>query len=749
MARRAVEASVATTLADSKYNMNKWFICSAKQGDSFQNITPYKNVFLIKTRTDLGTPFIGPLVSGIARPMENIQASSVYYPSVISWSPDIDWVFLADSSVASITKKIQLYVFDRKISTYSYIGKCLIRFPQLGNKTVVGFKMTYDIYSTGVVSNVGGDSVVAVGSTWVTDRIPAGCRIGFGDSVPWKITSWYTISAIQGDTKLLLTSSVPTADYVTNKPYVIEDLRAYHLITNATTNLGGLYASKGLNFQMFGTIGDSVIPVSAVTDNLRRTYWFAAPALAGPRIAGDGSGDSRGAGLAIASRESWQTQYAYALDTNVAGAYRVYKYNVRNALIIHSTGLADSKAFTLATGNKSILGTVTQTNNLVYAKARHGPRIGVDPPRIGESSLYFLTTGASNRMFRAAISRVTTTNVNWIGDSFPELPPDSTATWALTSLLYTLAYDNITDTFIVTSTGAAGVRSYVTKYRSRGDTWTRMFLVDDKQIDQGLMDLNVVTHPSINASSIAVDCVNGVAHLVNIGTTAVTNVMHSVTIGADWAYADTTGMRVIAPRLITPYCSKFVRSYVIRDRFLGNDILGVPTDPLKIYYRTTGIADSYGTWTAVPEPNDLSAITRGDSIQFSFTFNTISQRCLPARIFACGVVYDDESTDSHFEPSVEQSNLASKIFAWRFRYPFHSAVPALRVRLYNVISKQQLLADSTRNATFGTWQKSINGGGSWAVYNTNDKSGDSDYIRYTPTVATPDSASVRALLTAV
>jgi hypothetical protein len=159
------------------------------------------------------------------------------------------------------------------------------------------------------------------------------------------------------------------------------------------------------------------------------------------------------------------------------------------------------------------------------------------------------------------------------------------------------------------------------------------------------------------------------------------------------------------------------------------------------------MADSFGSWTVEPEPNDLSALARGDSIQFSFTFNTISQRCMPARIFTVGVVYDDQSTDSHFEPSVVQSNLASKIFAWRFRYQFGSIIPTLRIRLYNNTNKVQLLNDTTILSAFGTWQKSINGGGSWDVYNTSDKSGDSVYIRYTASITIADSVSVRALLT--
>ena len=56
------------------------------------------------------------------------------------------------------------------------------------------------------------------------------------------------------------------------------------------------------------------------------------------------------------------------------------------------------------------------------------------------------------------------------------------------------------------------------------------------------------------------------------------------------------------------------------------------------------------------------------------------------------------------------------------------------------------MTDTTAAGANGTWQKSIDNGGSWTAYDTNDKTNDITYIRYTPTSLT-DGIIVRALLT--
>jgi hypothetical protein len=129
-----------------------------------------------------------------------------------------------------------------------------------------------------------------------------------------------------------------------------------------------------------------------------------------------------------------------------------------------------------------------------------------------------------------------------------------------------------------------------------------------------------------------------------------------------------------------------------------------------------------------------------------FEFRTIGTFCLPSRIFGVTCVYEDNTTDSHYQPSIAQSSTTGKNFAWRFSTAFGGTVPTLKIRLYNAVTGSLLLEDTTTASTEGTWEKSTNDGGSWGAYNTTDKGNDTTYIRYTPT-SFADNIKVRALLT--
>jgi hypothetical protein len=109
------------------------------------------------------------------------------------------------------------------------------------------------------------------------------------------------------------------------------------------------------------------------------------------------------------------------------------------------------------------------------------------------------------------------------------------------------------------------------------------------------------------------------------------------------------------------------------------------------------------------------------------------------------VVYEDNTTDSHFQPSVGFSSTTNKQFAWRFSTAFGGTVPTLKVQLFDAVSGALLVTDDTATPT-GTFEKSTNDGSSWGAYNTTDKGNDTTYIRYTP-AALGDDVKVRALLT--
>ena len=129
-----------------------------------------------------------------------------------------------------------------------------------------------------------------------------------------------------------------------------------------------------------------------------------------------------------------------------------------------------------------------------------------------------------------------------------------------------------------------------------------------------------------------------------------------------------------------------------------------------------------------------------------FEFKMISSFCTPARIHSVTVTYEDETTDSHYQPSAGNSSLASKRFAWRHSTAFGGTVPTLRIRLYDAVSGGGPLVDDDSATPTGTWERSTDGGSNWVGYTSTDKENETTYIRYTP-AALADNIRVRALLT--
>lgn len=178
---------------------------------------------------------------------------------------------------------------------------------------------------------------------------------------------------------------------------------------------------------------------------------------------------------------------------------------------------------------------------------------------------------------------------------------------------------------------------------------------------------------------------------------------------------------------------------------LGSEEFRLPTASVLTYYRTNGIADNTGAWIAVSEDGNLSGLSPASAIQFMFEFNTISLLGIPGRIMSLAVLYDDYTTDSHYQPSAEKTVAGSKQFAWRFSTAFGTTVPTLRIRLYDAVTGGLLVDDKTTSPT-GTWEKSTDSGSNWVAYNTTDKGNETTYIRYVP-VTLPDNINIRSLLT--
>lgn len=662
--------------------------------------------------------FVGPMKIGMTRPMEASTQIPGMYPHAVSRNDTIDWVFLFDNATAATTRRVVLYEHNKMSSEFNWIGFVNMQFPAGTNHTIRGGRVSINHYTTGTAT-ASGTSVTGTGTTWSASELNAGSRIGFGSSNPEDISVWYEISSVVSNTAITLTSSVPSP--ISSGPYVIEDMMIIVTTTNNTPANGGLFVAKGLSYESF--VSQINIAIGVSTDNLRASYWIADAATVLNTAA---------CGCALGDFINWNHQYAYVIDTN----RRVYVYNFRKTLSL-SAG-KDTTGTLITTGilGVAFTGTISQTNNGRLGSLNHGPGSGVN-------SLYFVTT---TRVYRAALSNITAGSTSWTSDIMVEIPPGGVNTYALTGALTAVEIASSIDRLILTTTGAAGVRSYVTRYNTSSDPFDHIFLNDDKQMDQSITDTGAPSHPAILALPFSVWSEGGIFYLCRVGTLASQVQLYSLPGGAHRFFVSTTNERIITPRFDISDSTSLYNAYVSSIDELGDDTFSLPTEPYGLWYRTSGISDNSGSWTELDQTGDLSSVSATE-IQFSFTFKILGATCIPARIVGISLIYEDQNNDSHYEPSFSNSSASSNIFSYRQGTSWGGNIPDLRIRLWNASTGVSVLDDTILSSSFGDWEYSTNNGSSWNVW---DDSQDlvGNYIRYTAT-SLPGGIRVRALLTQV
>ncbi len=598
-------------------------------------------------------------------------------------------------------------------------------------------------YAAGTAFVIASCTVTGTSTLFTTDLIAAGTastaiagglgpRIGFGSTDPTAITQWYHIGKITSDTSIGLTTSpgvIPAGTV-----YVIEELRFALAISNSTTAAnGGLFLLKGAGYHDFTTAGSTFPAITSAVTNQRGVYWLADAATVTNTTAN---------GLAVATETDKQTHTAYILNgTNTSNAI-IYKYNLRANDAVAAGKMTLAGANIVITGTQALTGTIPNqsANNLDLATTSHGPGSG-------SSYLYFVTT---TRLYCAAVSAITAANTPFAvaANARQEIPPGGVSTFAASATLTNMRYIDTIDRFAITTfTASTSLRQYITRYPSTDTTpFDHIFGVDDKQQDQSLA-FSAPIHFNTGAQLLSTESSNGVLHIIRMGATALLNQMYALPFGAHWTYASTTSQRVVTPSINTTGCVKFDQVLVYDEHDLGTGEIKLGTEAMRVYYRTADIGvDATSSWTLLGADNNLSGVPAANAIQFMFEFFTIGTICIPARIMKVAVTYEDGFTDSHYQLSAGVSDITNERFVWRFTHPFGSTVPTLKIELFDAATGSSELTDLTVGPVNGTWTKSIDGGSSWVVYDTDDKINEITYIRYIPSAAL-GSITVRALLT--
>ena len=737
----------------------------------------------------------------------DIANSSYYIPHVYQWSDNIFWIFVAQNTTQTATRTIGLFEYNSTLNTTSWKGFITLQGTQIGGlKTIRGLRGYVYKHTTGTVSTVGTSSTISGSSTLFTsDRIAVGARIGFGSTNPTQISTWYEITAIASDSSLTIGNNVTLS---AGTPYVIEEIRILASVTNGTAaslQNGGLFLIKGLNYSTFAIAGTNIVE-STTTDNIRASYLLKdfAPATVTVTIASPGvftlnshglrandaillqstgslptglavntvywvasattntftvsatpgaaaintSGAQSGThtlhsamsvistGIASDDPVSATEHNVYLLNTeNSLAAIRLVKYNLRAALTPNSANGATG-AYVLRTALSNLTGTPSQINNGRLFTVQHGSASGI-------KSVYFTTT---TRVYRISDSVILDNASNFISDQMIEIPPGglSNAVYTLTNSMVQVDYTSTLDRLLIT-TSINRFGTYVAQYNTSGSQqFDKIFGTNVNRYKLGITPAGTVDGVFPQAT-VTIWSEGGYFFAIPNTTTSGLNWLYVFPGSADGYFASTTNQRIITPKIATPNAESFYRCYVEHAEYIGSYQLGFPPESFRIYFRTSGIDDNSGSWTELPVGGDMSSFSPGTHIQFMFELDTLGEVCVPAKIYGVTIIYNDFTTDQHYQPSIKYSDYVNKRFAWWFGSAWGSTVPTLRVRLYDANNNNLLVDDNTASPS-GTFEKSTDNGSTWGAYDNTDRGNSTTYIRYTP-ASLADNIKVKFLLT--
>lgn len=672
-------------------------------------------------------PFIGPAPIQVGRPVESTIATAAGFPHAIQIGKTKWAIVLGDISTAATLRKFLLYTYELTTGALTYIGAISYTWPTAA--TVRGLRFQRTLHTTGTVS-VSGTAVTGSGTDWLTKRVNAGARIGFGSTDPDQITTWYDIvpgTAIASNTALTLASSAGTIGAGT--AYVIEDYSLLVLATCATTTDGGLRIFKGLSLSTAcwsPTATATAISLATTIDNIRAVYWLKDAATITNTV---------GAGLALGDLAGDNlTQLCYVLDGAPTTA-KFYVYNVKKALTL--TAGVDTTAYQLVTGAPTVTGNVSQVHNCRIGTLKHGPGNGVQ-------CMYFTTT---TRLYRVPLTSITSGSTTFLADAMVEVPPGSINTFPATAAMSNLEILDSLDRIAWFSSGATAFRHYVTQYRTDSGQLDHIWLGDTKAQHQSASDATAYPYPSTSSTVMTSWGEGGLIFLARHGTTAALNQIYVLPLGCQWGYQNAAPYNVyITPSISTPGCSKFWRLCVNRAQNLGGDTLGVSPEAYKVYYRTSGITDNSGAWQPCPIDFDLSGITAAGAIQFKFEFRILGVTCVPARILGVFVIYESQDDiPSDLRWSADDSSTTDGTVGFTQATTFTSLPSVMQIDYYRVDNNSLVLTQLSSGSANGVFE--YHNGSTWVSGLGTNTIG--LRRRFRPTAGLPNGIAVYPKLTVV
>jgi hypothetical protein len=555
------------------------------------------------------------------------------------------------------------------------------------------------------------------------------------------------ITNAQNITSQVITLNSSAGTFSAGTPYVIEDLKISHL---HPTGSGGICLIQGLSKDDF-TAAPTSIPTPA--------FNYAGLAK-GKYVLYDGAYFSGGSftnsnitssvkDTKILPQENSTTQYLYG----VTNAGRIVRFNIKNPLITQlGSGVQGILRYNILS-QMLLTGTPVITPSGAAISGYGFGKIGIGNMQSGSASgvtsIYIDNTG----IVQTPISLLENEVVPFY-TYMPELPPGSTTTYPAAGNVGKVYYDSVSDRLIVLNISTTA-KSYMTGYKLNliqptlvntlygRDTFNTLayensydlaFLMNGNQLQGNTASVFSQRYPDTLGVGFYGCIENGVLHLCRYVAT-IQNNLYAVPIGCEAQYVDYSKNALYSPKYVLPNVVGITGLYVNQYKEYGSLGFTIPPEPLVIHYRTTGIDTDTSSWTEFTNVQNLNddiiceGVLDSIEIQFRFSYKIAGNTCLPNRVYGFTLAYEDDRTDSHYSPSVSNSNLINRTFAWRQESLWNSNIPNLKIRLYNATNGNIVFYDTITNSASGTWEYSTDNGVTWLPWNLSaDSVG--NYIRY-------------------
>jgi hypothetical protein len=527
-------------------------------------------------------------------------------------------------------------------------------------------------------------------------------------------------------------------------PYVIEDLKIY-----VQRGGSGVNMIQGISVEDFSLVPTNILAPSFNFMGLSKGRYVLQDGAYNTSngFQGGTSNSTSCKDLRIIEKENSNTHYLYG----ISNSGRISIFNVKSPYITQlGTGIQGTLRYNttnqlLVTGNG-----VNQFGAGIGGSVSGKFTIGTmqSGSAVGEKSIFLDSSG----VVQIPLSKLEN-QIQPVYNYMLEVPPGSTTTYVAAGNVGRVYYISEIDKLIILNSSITA-KSYITGFNVNlqqptlsgtlygRDTYNELaiknsydlaFLVNGQQLQGNTSNSYSPKYPDTLGTGFFGSGQKGVFHMCRPLAT-IQNNLYAVSLECESEYVDFSNNAFITPKLNLPNTINISGVYLNSQKEYGTFPFNIPPEPIIIDYRTDGIDDNSGSWKRFNDINSLNndiiceGVLNNITIQFRFSYKIAGNTCLTNKIYGFSLIYEDDRTDSNYSPSVSNSSLNNRTFAWRQDKSWFGNIPDLKIRLYNSSNNTIVYYDTVTTSGSGTWEYSTDGI-NWLPWNsTADNIG--NYIRY-------------------